>query len=177
MNVRNHRLIVANSGLREDFLQGMSQTAATVNVVITDGPAGRAGVTVSAMSSVSADTSAPLLLVCVHKSGSACQAILENGVFCVNVLRDDQSHISDVFAGRTENHDGDRFSCAEWVAQQSGVPRLANPLVAFDCRLVKSELAGTHHVLFGAVQETFVNSFGTPLIYADRSYNKLAARI
>ena len=42
--------------LRQDFLQGMSFVAATVNVVTTDGPAGRSGVTVSAMSSVSADT-------------------------------------------------------------------------------------------------------------------------
>ena len=42
--------------LRQDFLDGMSFVAATVNVVATDGPAGRVGTTVSAMSSVSADT-------------------------------------------------------------------------------------------------------------------------
>ena len=41
--------------LRQRFLDGMSQAAATVNVVTTDGPAGRYGVTVSAMSSVSAE--------------------------------------------------------------------------------------------------------------------------
>ncbi len=51
------------SDLRQDFLDGMSCVAATVNVVATDGPAGRAGVTVSAMSSVSADTEKPVLLV------------------------------------------------------------------------------------------------------------------
>ena len=43
------------SELRQRFLSGMSHAACTVNVVTTDGPAGRAGVTVSAMSSVSAD--------------------------------------------------------------------------------------------------------------------------
>ncbi len=39
--------------IREKFLDGMSRAAATVSVVTTDGPAGRAG-TVSAMTSVSA---------------------------------------------------------------------------------------------------------------------------
>ena len=44
--------------VREAFLQGMSRAVATVNIVTTDGAAGQAGVTVSAMSSVSADGSA-----------------------------------------------------------------------------------------------------------------------
>jgi flavin reductase len=40
--------------LREDFVESMSRAAATVSVVTPDDPGGRAGVTVSAMSSVSA---------------------------------------------------------------------------------------------------------------------------
>ena len=50
--------------LRQRFLTGMSNAACTVSVVTTDGPAGRFGVTVSAMASVSADTPKPTLLVC-----------------------------------------------------------------------------------------------------------------
>ena len=34
---------------RDKFLEGMSRAAATVNIVTTDGPAGKAGATVSAM--------------------------------------------------------------------------------------------------------------------------------
>ena len=85
---------------RDLFIEGMSHAASTVNIVTTDGPAGRAGVTVSAMCSVTAD--APTLLVCVHQKSAACEAILANGVFCVNVLRDDQALISDTFAGRIQ---------------------------------------------------------------------------
>lgn len=156
--------------LRSAFLEAMSHTASTVNIVTTDGPAGRAGVTVSAMSSVSADTPAPSLLVCVHHLASACSAILRNGVFCVNVLRDDQSPVSDVFAGRTRPADGDKFSCAEWVVQKTGAPRMVDPLVAFDCRLTHSELFGTHYVMFGEVEDIFVADRGLPLIYASRAY-------
>ena len=71
--------------LRARFLAGMSHAAATVNVVTTDGAAGRHGVTVSAMSSVSADTAKPTLLVCVNEASASAAAILENGIFCVNV--------------------------------------------------------------------------------------------
>jgi len=156
--------------LRRDFLEAMSLTAATVNIVTTDGPAGRAGVTVSAMASVSADTAAPSLLVCLHRLGSVAPAILKNGVFCVNVLRADQAHISDVFAGRVRTEDGDRFSCAEWATLMTGAPRVVDPLVAFDCRLTHSELMGTHHVMFGAVADIFIARHGLPLIYANRAY-------
>jgi flavin reductase (DIM6/NTAB) family NADH-FMN oxidoreductase RutF len=85
--------------LRRRFLIGMSHAACTVNVVTTDGAAGRHGVTVSAMVSVSADTPQPTLLVCIHHLSPVADALLKNGVFCVNVLREDQAHISDSFAG------------------------------------------------------------------------------
>ena len=148
----------------------MSCAAATVNVVTTDGPAGRAGVTVSAMSSVSADGDAPTMLVCVHHKSSAAQTIIENGCFCTNVLRDDQSYISDTFAGRLKTGDGDKFSCAQWQAMQTGALRVVDPLTAFDCKVKSSERVGTHHVFIGEVQDIFVASGGSPLIFANRAY-------
>jgi flavin reductase (DIM6/NTAB) family NADH-FMN oxidoreductase RutF/DNA-binding transcriptional LysR family regulator len=161
---------LAAPGLRERFLAGMASAACTVNVVTTDGPAGRFGVTVSAMSSVSADTARPTLLVCVHHLSAAAQAIIDNGVFCVNVLRDDQSYISDCFAGRVKTPDGDKFSCTAWTTQTTGAPRVADPLVAFDCRLVSCQRVGTHYVLFGEAEDLFISAPGSPLIYANRAY-------
>lgn len=166
----------AEPDLRARFLGGMSYAAATVNVVTTDGPSGRAGVTVSAMSSVSADTPKPTLLVCVHHQAPAAVKILENGVFCVNVLRDDQSYISDTFAGRFKDQVEDKFDCAEWTTQATGAPRVVNPLVAFDCRVVSHEKVGTHFVFFGEVEDLFVAKRGSPLIYANRAYGS-ASRI
>ncbi len=160
--------------LRKDFLAAMSQAACTVSVVTTDGPAGRAGVTISAMTSVSADTPQPTLLVCVHHRCRAAEAILGNGAFCVNVLRDDQSTISDHFAGRVPAPGGDRFACADWTAEKTGAPRVVDPLVAFDCRLLSGERVGTHHVFIGAVEDVFIAPGGAPLIYANRAYGSLA---
>ena len=156
--------------LRQDFLTGMSCAACTVNIVTTDGHAGRAGVTVSAMASVSADTPKPTLLVCVHHLSPAADLILKNGVFCVNVLRDDQGYISDTFAGRFKDQIGDKFECTEWTNMATGSPRVVDPLVGFDCKVVSSEQVGTHYVFFGEVEDLFVGDSGSPLIYANRAY-------
>src|SRR5580698_8112099 len=156
--------------LRQQFLVGMSHAACTVNVVTTDGVAGRHGVTVSAMVSVSADTPQPTLLVCIHHRSAVAAAVLENGVFCVNVLRDDQAHISDNFAGRSGARGAAKFDCTEWTTQVTGAPRVLDSLVAFDCRVTASERVGSHFVVFGSVQDIHVAGTGAPLIYANRAY-------
>lgn len=163
-----------SSDLRDRFLGGMSQMASTVNIVTTDGPSGRYGLTVSAMASVSADLPNPVLLACVNRSSNSAQAILDNGVFCVNILRDDQATIADCFAGRWQPVDGSKFSCAEWVTGTTGAPRLADPLAAFDCRLMSTVEIGTHRVLYGAVEHVFVAAEGSPLLYSSRSYGSVA---
>src|ERR1700722_16402249 len=155
---------------RQQFLHGMSHAASTVNVVTTDGVAGRHGVTVSAMVSVSADGPQPTLLVCIHNLSPVIDALLKNGVFCVNVLRDDQAHISDHFAGRSGAQGAAKFDCATWTTQLTGAPRVVDSLVSFDCRVTASERVGSHFVVFGRVVDIFVAGGGAPLIYANRAY-------
>lgn len=157
--------------LRQDFLQGMRFVAATVNVVTTDGPAGRSGVTVSAMSSVSVDTERPTLLICINQASSGAAPIIENGLFCVNTLRDDQSFISDSFAGRYGDKGEDKFRCAQWDTMATGAPVLKNALAAFDCRLVRNEIVGTHHVFFGEVEVVRLADSGKALVYSNRAYS------
>ena len=164
------RMNEPDPSLRQKFLLGMSHAACTVNVVTTDGAAGRHGVTVSAMVSVSADTPHPILLVCIHHLSPVAAALLQNGVFCVNVLRDDQSHISEHFAGRSAIRGAAKFDCTQWTTQVTGAPRVVDSYVAFDCRVTASERVGSHVVVFGSVQDIFVTGGGAPLIYADRAY-------
>ncbi|MEQ8394155.1 flavin reductase family protein [Thalassobaculum sp.] len=164
------RAMTNDPTLRDRFLDAMSATACTVNIVTTDGTRGRAGVTVSAMSSISADTDQPTLLVCVHHLSPAADAILKNRAFCVNVLRDDQSIVADRFAGRVPAINGDKFAGSIWAPMASGVPRVVDPLAAFDCRLLSYQRVGTHFVLVGAADDIFVAGSGKPLVYARRAY-------
>ncbi|MEK9754448.1 MAG: flavin reductase family protein [Rhodospirillaceae bacterium] len=145
----------------------MSRAAASVSVVTTNGPAGREGITVSSMTSVSADP--PSMLVCLHADAPPTQAVLANGVFCVNLLRDDQAAISNVFAGIEAAPASGRFGVGDWVTADGMAPRLANALASFQCRTIASHRSGSHFVVIGEVTETLVDQ-GKPLIYGSRSY-------
>ncbi|MBT5434293.1 MAG: flavin reductase family protein [Alphaproteobacteria bacterium] len=153
---------------RQAFLEGMSQAASSVTVVTTDGAAGKAGLTVSAMCSVTADD--PALLICVNRSSGAGELIAQNRRFCVHLLRDDQANISNIFAGLG---DGDRFEAASWTSLETGSPVLDDHLVAFDCKLVKEDVWGTHRIFIGEVVATSLSQ-GDALLYVNRHYARPA---
>lgn len=96
--------------------------------------------------------------------------MIENGVFCVNVLRKEQSTVAEVFAGRKKSCGYDKFACAEWTVQVTGSPRISNPVASFDCTIVSDKVVGSHHVLFGAVEDVYADPAGVPLLYARRGY-------
>ncbi|MEQ8365459.1 MAG: flavin reductase family protein [Roseicyclus sp.] len=160
----------ADQALRDAFLEGMSRSAASVSVVTTDGPAGRGGVTVSAMTSISADGERPTMLTCLNASSSALPLVLENGCFCINVLRTGQTEISDVFSSRYPPPGGDKFNVVSVETLKTGAPRIAEALVSFDCRLISAERHGTHHICIGAVEAVVTAHSGDPLLYGMRRY-------
>jgi len=156
--------------MKDEFLQAMSRAANSVTVVTTDGVAGRVGVTVSAMCSVSVDDPSPTILVCVHNLSPACAAIRTNGAFCANLLSEDQCTISDSFAGRSEASGEKKFDCATWHNQVTGSPVLDDALASFDCKLLHDVLVGTHRIFIGQVEHVGSGSIGKPLVYHDRQY-------
>lgn len=160
----------ALDALRENFLEGMSRAAASVSVVTTDGPGGRGGVTVSAMTSISADGPHPTMLTCLNATASALPMVLENGCFCINVLRTGQTDISDVFSSRRPPPGGDKFNAVKTAILVTGAPRLTEALVSFDCRLISAERIGTHHICIGAVEAVATAPEGEPLLYGMRRY-------
>src|SRR5262245_66551921 len=85
--VVEQRLVDAEAAAgRDDFLDAMAAAVTGVNVVTTDGAAGRVGLTVSAMTSVSADP--PLLLIRLRSSSPLAPALRATGVVGVRVLRE-----------------------------------------------------------------------------------------
>ena len=161
---------VAAGASKDRYLEAMSRGVAMVNVVTTDGVAGRFGATVSAMSSVSADMSPPALLICLHQDGHTGPAVMVNGVFCINILQQSQRHVADCFANRAKTASGDRFDCGDWARTGSGAWRLIDAMASFDCRVLKGEIVGTHHVIIGAVEDITFGAKRRALLYGDRRY-------
>lgn len=148
------------------FRQGMSNLGAAVNVITTDGQAGKAGFTASAVCSVT-DTP-PTLLVCLNRSASVFETFKNNQVLCVNTLSCDQQHLSNVFGGKTPMNE--RFEQGSWTNLVTNAPVLEGALVSFDCEVVQSLSVGSHDVLFcqvkGMKQKEGVNA----LMYFNRAY-------
>ncbi len=164
--------ISESASLKDKFLQGMSCAAATVNVVTTNGPAGKSGLTVSAMMSVSADTEKPTVLIAVHEKSSGAQPIRDNGVFAINVLSDTQSNVSDTFAGRFDLKGTEKFECGGWSTAVTGAPLLDGAVVSFDCSIIDVRQVGTHYLITGEVEHISLASSGNALVYVSRSYSK-----
>jgi flavin reductase len=156
---------------KTDFRQAMSRLGAAVNVITTDGVAGKAGFTASAVCSVTDEP--PMLLVCLNRNASVYHAVKQNSVLCVNTLGAGHQRISDLFGGKTPMEE--RFAAAEWRSHTTGAPVLQAAPVAFDCQVVSCTSVGTHDVLYCAVQEIILGEADHGLMYFGRKYHELSA--
>ena len=155
---------------KTDFRHAMSRLGAAVNIITTDGPAGRAGFTASAVCSVTDEP--PTLLVCLNRSASVYQTFKGNGVLCVNVLGTGHQDISNLFGGKTPIDE--RFATGQWSVGPSGSPLLEDASVSFDCRLSQITEVGTHDILICEVMSITVSEEARSLIYFNRQYHVLS---
>lgn len=152
-----------------EFIDAMASAVTGVSVVTTDGIAGRFGITVSSVTSVSADP--PLVLVCINRRSPACAALHSNGVFGVNLLATDQEDLANRFAGRPSRGEPFDFGRVEWSAGSSGIPRLLGAVSTFDCVVEQTHQAGSHDLFIGRVVAVGVNS-AAPLLYTGRAFGR-----
>lgn len=150
------------------FREAMARLGAAVHVITTDGPAGRTGVTATAVCSVSDQP--PTLLVCLNRRSSAAPKLRDNRVFCVNTLGAEAESIADVFAGRTGAAAEERFNVGEWMTLTTGAPVLRSAVIAFECRNIEVKAVATHDVFFAAVEAIRIGAAGPALVYHERSY-------
>ena len=157
---------------KQAYREAMARLGAAVNVITTDGPAGRAGFTASAVTSVT-DTP-PTLLVCANRTNDSYPAMRTNAVLCVNTLAGAHENLSPVFAGMTDHTMAARFEGATWHPLVTGAPVLDGALVAFDCRIEQIVEVGTHDVFFCTVEAVRTGSAREGLIYYGRGYHRVS---
>lgn len=125
------------------------------------------GLTCSAVCSLSEDP--PLVLVCVNLLNGSLNALRASGGFVVNVLREDRSQVSQLFASRSAS----KFDGVFW--EPSAVLKL--PLLGDDatahaeCRIVSDLEVGDHAILIGMLVGGEPMLHGRPLMYWRRTYS------
>lgn len=138
--------------------------ATGVTIITTLGEDGTPrGMTANSFTSVSLDP--PLVLICVGKSASSCEAFEKSGSFAVNILHERQAGVSGVFASKS----ADKFSNVDYCAVHTGAPVLTDNLSWFDCTVYDKHVAGDHLILVGQVQ-AFGASPAAPLAFCRGRY-------
>ena len=158
---------------QREFRAAMANLSAAVNVITTDGPRGRAGMTVSAACSVT--DAPPTMLVCVHRSSGSHDLLIANGRICVNVLGADHEALAMHFAGATNVPTSERFTDGAWDLDTDGVPVLGGALASVIGRIVTDQSLGSHSVLFVEVDKVMTGQDSGALVYFQRRFHNLAA--
>lgn len=153
-----------------DYIGAISHHVSSVCVITTEHEGQRYGLTATAVSSVTADP--PRLLVCINKSGMTHEKILAAGVFCVNVLAEEQDQVAMVFAGMG-GKTVDRFGTGSWTKLVTGAPVLEKAAAVFDCRLGETLGQSTHTILFGDVVAVGHSKGADTLLYGARRFRQL----
>ena len=151
----------------DEFRHALGRFASGVTVVTSkDADGNLHGITVSAFCSVSLEP--PLILVCIAVNTGSHHALTETDSFVVNILREDQQHISDRFASFLHS----KFETVNHHAGIDGLPVLEDALANLECRLINSHPNGDHTIFVGRIERADINE-GKPLVYWHGSYQKL----
>jgi flavin reductase (DIM6/NTAB) family NADH-FMN oxidoreductase RutF len=156
----------------QSFIQGMRQLASGVTLITTAHDGRRAGLTATAVCSVSADP--PQLLACINRQAETHRLIAESSAFAVNVLAHDQHRLAQVFAGAGGVYGDHRFGEAEWRTLITGAPVLSACVASFDCRLIELVPAATHSIFIGRVVAVQLQTELDPLVYVEGDYGLIA---
>jgi len=157
----------------DEHRYGMRHFAVGVSVITTRHAEESAGLTATAVCSVTADP--PRLVVFVNKNVAANRLILESGALCVNVLAAEQEEVAKVFAGMNKDvHGPARFNFGDWIELTTGSPALDRALANFDCRVVKVFDESTHHAFLCEVLATRERNDGEALIYLNGAFRSIA---
>lgn len=156
-----------------DFRSAMANLSAAVNVITTDGVSGRAGITVSAVCSVT--DSPPTLVLCVNQSSYCHDIFRTNRRLAINVLGAEHQELAMHFAGMTKIPMADRFERPVWDHDTHGVPVLRDAAAVLVGRIGGEMTRGSHTVMFVEVDHIAVHSDAGALIYFQRSFHGLSA--
>jgi len=151
------------------FRDAMASLSAAVNIVTTEGEAGRCGITATAVCSVT-DTP-PSVMVCLNANSAMNPVFQGNGKLCINVLKHEQELMARHFAGMTGMAMEERFSLSCWQKGLLGQPLLKGALASLEGEISQVQTIGTHLVYLVAIKNIVLAEEGHGLIYFKRRFH------
>ncbi|MFZ5909088.1 MAG: flavin reductase family protein [Chloroflexota bacterium] len=156
----------------EHLRQAMRAWSSGVTVVTARHNGEQHGMTVSSFTSIALEP--PLVIISLQVASRTHRLVSQAGAFAVTILAEDQQEISERFAGRVPAQE-DRLAGLETETLATGAPLLKGGLAWLDCRVTQAIPAGTNTLFLAEVIAARGNGEGTPLLYHDRQYWRMAA--
>lgn len=154
------------------FRDTIGRFATGVAIVTSIGPAGPAGMTTNAVTSLSLD---PLLLiVCFELRSRTLDVVRASRRFGVNVLRAGDAELAAVFASKRVGPEKFEALTDHRWSEEHGVPVLDRALAWVACELRELLPGGDHEIGIGAVVGTGAEPDGEPLVFHRGAYTTLA---
>ena len=126
------------------------------------------GATASSFNSVSLDP--PLILFSLGHHMRTLSAYEASGTFAVNVLREDQEHLSTQFASQAVE---DKWADVAHTISDRGCPLIEGALAVFECEAWEKYDGGDHIIFVGRVVRTTADGMRDPLVFYRGKYRAL----
>lgn len=152
--------------LQDHFKQAMRRLAANVSLVSCNANNRRTAITATAICSLTVEP--PSLVACINQKASVHPGLTIDDHYCVNLLKQGQEEISNVFGGITKSDD--KFAFGDWDEDAEGVPYLSDAQANIFCAVHEIIDFSSHSIVIGHVLRVQLNEIGEPLVYFDGGY-------
>ncbi len=157
---------VVDPRLMRDVLGHFVSGVTVVTAMASDGPV---GFTCQSFSSLSLDP--PLVAFAPARTSRTWPRLREAGRFCVNVLAEEQSHLSRQFA----RSGADKYAGVAWTPSPHGSPVLDDVVAWIDSELWAEYDGGDHTIVVARVLDLGADAARTPLLFHRGAYGLQAA--
>jgi len=152
----------------DEFRQAMRWLAGGVTVVTTASGVERAGLTATAVCSLSMNP--PRILACVNLSGMTYRLLSQSRRMVVNVLGTQHQDVAKRFGGIVGDSSDDRFTVHQWDISENCAPKFKDAISWIECNVDEMVLTRTHAIVIGEVIKVGGAGASNPLIYLNGSF-------
>jgi flavin reductase (DIM6/NTAB) family NADH-FMN oxidoreductase RutF len=150
------------------FRAAMRRLVGGVSVITGGAGSEISGMTVTSVSSLSADP--PSLIVAVNRASSSWPLLRQHRYFGINILSADQLDIAERFTGKGGLKGAERFAGAEWIERASGARLLSGALAAIECEAEDIIERHSHAIIIGRVMHVELSADAPALAYWHGDY-------
>ena len=157
--------------IKKIFRDAMATLGAGVNVITTNGVAGKCGLTATAVVSIT-DTP-PTMMVSINRNSATNETFKANSRMAVNILNADPHLAEESFGGLHQVTMQERFAAFNFIEGKGKLPILQGAIANLEGSIVATHEVGTHTLFILELDSMEMADTGDALVYFNRSFHQL----